>query len=86
MKKRVLSVLLVAVMVVGLLTSCGTSEKTPVDAGTTATDGKTGSQGITSGMEAVDGLEANAPEAPTTTGADVKTVSYTHLDVYKRQV
>ena len=34
MKKRVLSVLLVAVMVVGLLTSCGTSEKTPVDAGT----------------------------------------------------
>lgn len=72
MKKRILSVLLVAVMVVSLLAACGTSEKTPVDAGTTAKDGKNESQGVTSGMEAVEGLEANAPEAPTTTGAGVK--------------
>ena len=72
MKKRILSVLLVAVMVVSLLAACGNSEKTPVDAGTTAKDGKNESQGVTSGMEAVEGLEANAPEAPTTTGAGVK--------------
>ena len=86
--KKLTALLGTAVLAMGILAGCGSSATETTAAGTAApaTTAETATESSAASGETKDQAAAEAENAPSAdlSGA-ISTVSYTHLDVYKRQ-